>query len=81
MSYPECVIQGVNCRIGDFRTWEDKRGRQLCTRLPLFDDPLSKFGPLEELNSGNDSDQADDGKDKQILPDDRVRDAALMEDD
>ena len=38
--------------------------------------PLAKFGPLEELNSGNDDDQANDRQDQQILPDDRVRNAA-----
>ena len=44
-----------------------------------FDDPLSKFGPLEELNSGNDSDQADDGQDQEILPDDRVGQRGAVE--
>ncbi len=44
-------------------------------------DPLAIFGLFKELNSGNDNDQADDGKDEQILPDDCIRDAALMKDD
>ena len=79
MSYPERIIQGVNCMIEDFKTWEEKRGGQLCTRPPLIDDPLSKFCPFEELDSGNDSDQADDRQDQEILPDDRVRQRGAVE--
>ena len=43
-------------------------------------DPLSVFGFLEELNSGNNNDHGDDGKDQQILPDDPVgQRGAIME--
>ena len=41
---------------------------------------LAEFGSLEELNAGNGRDQADDGEDQQILPDDTVRQCRTIED-
>ena len=55
---------GVNPAIGAIRTWWDKRGGLVHCSPPLFDDPLSIFGLLEDLYSGNDNNQANDGKDK-----------------
>ena len=45
VSSPERVIQRVNCKIGDFRTWEDKRGRQLITvvNAPQMKEVLSQY--------------------------------------
>ena len=51
----------------------------MCTRRRVLM-ILSVFGLLEELNSGNNNDQADDRQDQEILPDDRTGDVALMED-
>ena len=79
MSSPESASQGVNCRIGYSRIWKDKRGKHLCRCPPLFDDPLSKFGLFEDLYAGNGNDQADDGKDQQILPDDPVGQGGAIE--
>ena len=44
-------------------------GSWLYAPPPLFGDPLAKFGPLEELNAGDDDNQTDDGEDQQIQPD------------
>ena len=56
-----------------------KGGGQPYSHLPLFDDPLSKFGSLEELHSGNDNHQADDRQDQEIFPDNRVGQRGAIE--